>query len=237
MRQILFTFFGEPIYSYPLLMGIGWGVGFNVAKNNWLAQGYLVKDLYKIFLGIFISAWVGAKVFFLIFSTPESMANYFVEKSFWLGGGFVFYGGLTFSILFLWLYGLRSTSFKFIDVSLFVPAIFIAHAIGRVGCYLAGCCYGDQCPLDFIDRYPVQLYEAFLLLCLYLVSKYFLLRKEDKQSTILTYLLGYSTCRFLIEFLRDDSIRGIYWGLSTSQWVSIVLFFCGCFYFFRRRLI
>ena len=227
MREVLFNIFGEPVYSYPLLMGLGWGVGFNIAKSDWLKDSKSLSLFYKLFIGCFISAWLGAKLFFLLFSVPGASVRYMAESNFWLGGGFVFYGGLVFSIVFFMASTLFYKNLKLKDIALFIPALFISHAIGRVGCFLAGCCFGSQCPLEFIDRHPVQLYESFCLIVLFFITKYFLYNKENKIGAILVYLFGYSICRFTLEFYRADLIRGLYWGLSTSQWVSLLLFFCG----------
>lgn len=233
MKPILITIAGEPIYSYPLLMGVSWGVGYNLAKENWHKEKGEIKNFYILFLICFFFAWLGAKVFFLLFSTPDKIIEYSTQTNFWLGGGFVFYGGLTFGVLSLLTLGAFIKNFDFEDLSLFIPPLFIAHSIGRLGCLLAGCCFGATCPLPHIDRHPVQLYEAMGLFLLFLYSNKNLLRK-DKVTVILSYLIGYSSLRFLLEFLRDDKIRGSYYYLSTSQWVSLFLFFVGCWLWSRR---
>lgn len=232
MKPILFNLLGEPIYSYPLLVGASWGLGYALSKTNWANEFGEVKKFNILFVGSFLAAWIGAKIFFLLFSMPEEQMRYAKEASFWLGGGFVFYGGLIFALLFM-IASMRLLSIKITSLALFIPPIFIGHALGRVGCFLAGCCFGKQCPLGFIDHHPVQIYEAIALVILYFISKYFLTHKKSFEYTILTYLWGYSSARFLLEFFRDDKVRGIHLGLSTSQWTSLALFLLGSVFFCR----
>lgn len=228
MKPILFHLFGEPVFSYPLLMGFGWGVGFNYSALLWKRQGLANKKLWQLFIGSFIFGWIGAKVFFLIFSAPDMALNYGREVNFWLGGGFVFYGGLVFAALFSLLFIRLNMNSKYELLGLITPGLAIGHAIGRVGCFLAGCCYGDHCDLPIgvlvkgISRHPVQLYEVAGLVLIFLILRKLVLKKELKESLLL-YPIGYSLLRFALEFFRGDAIRGLYAGLSTSQWVSILI--------------
>lgn len=240
MRPILFSLFDNPIYSYPLLMGIGWGLGLNSAKQIWIKDKQEHKVFNIVFIGAFIFSWIGAKVFFLLFSSPDKIVEYGTEINFWLGGGFVFYGGLVFALLYMLIFSYFSRTFKLIDLSLFIPALLLAHSIGRIGCFLAGCCFGKQCPLGALDNYPVQLMESASLFLLYYSSN-IMIQRGKKFQVIILYLCGYSTLRFMLEFLRGDGIRGLHYGLSTSQWVSLSLLVTAGFVFairfFRSRRI
>lgn len=139
--------------------------------------------------------------------------------------GFVFYGGLIFGLAGAYA---ASRLFDF-SLSSYAPALLpvlpLAHAFGRVGCFLAGCCYGIPCAWgvlhpDGVSRFPVQLLEAFLLVLIALA----LLKnaKSGRMSTLRLYVLLYAPVRFFLEFLRGDEIRGVFL-LSTSQWISLFL--------------
>ena len=122
-------------------------------------------------------------------------------------------------------------------VNAIVPCIPLGHAIGRVGCLFAGCCYG--LPYNGIGAihlnpvgithpvFPVQLLEAVLNLilsgCLLLYSR----KKPSGYSLLFLYLICYAVIRFLLEFLRGDQIRGLFIGLSTSQWISLLMLLSG----------
>jgi phosphatidylglycerol:prolipoprotein diacylglycerol transferase len=189
------------------MMGIGWGIGFQISnklKPNIISS----KTLYFIFISLFFTAWLGSKFFYLL----SSDFKYFYSANFWLGGGYVFYGGLVFALMNLFL---LSKLFK-LNISTFdfmIPGLCFGHAIGRIGCFIAGCCYG-------INYIPVQLIESFFLFIL----GFKLYKNKNSNLPILTkYLVAYSIFRFMIEFLRGDADRGIVFGLSTSQWISLMI--------------
>ncbi len=216
------------LYSYPLLMGVAWGVAYAVSCT--LLRSYNVNaNFNEIFVGVFASSWIGAKIFFLLFSAKEySIAG---ASSFWLGGGFVFYGGLIFALAFLLIYGFALKRFQLRNAHLFLPGLAFGHAIGRVGCFLAGCCYGSKtgCLLAVVmhrhPRHPVQLYEALFAAALGWFLLLQIRNRRNYLSVIFTYLVGYSSIRFLLEFIRGDDVRGVMEvGLSVSQLISILIF-------------
>lgn len=218
------------LYAYPLFMGIAWGVSYVLAQYFLDKKQIDSSSLKWLYLGVFLFAWIGAKVFFLIFTSGDQMNLYLKANAFWLGGGFVFYGGLIFGLLFFLFYSLILKKFDINDSYVFIPSVAIGHAIGRIGCFLAGCCYGSVCHLPWSvhmhgrDIHPVQLYESFLLMGLGALSIWAIKKEIAGYKIVLSYLISYSIVRFIVEFFRGDLIRGIYWmGLSTSQMVSIAL--------------
>ena len=154
-----------------------------------------------------------------------------------MGGGFVFYGGLAGGALGVWLGG-RIFRIPVGDyMQLAVPCLPLAHGFGRLGCGLAGCCYGI--PYDGpgavvyersliaapgIPLFPVQFLEAGLLFGLSLVLFLYTDRRPKRPKYGLSaYLLTYAVLRFFLEYLRGDE-RGAYLGWTTSQWLSLILF-------------
>jgi len=214
------------LYSYPLLMGLGWGVGYQIFFALW------PKSLphwhgQVLFWGSFLFAWIGAKILFLLSYPDEIPQGYLGAVSFWTGGGFVFYGGLLGGVLFLlffkFLFRLPLNKENFWPI---VPALTLGHGIGRVGCLLAGCCFGKETDwwwgihLHGIDRHPTQIIEAVFLLAL---GIFLLKSKRGILELASVYLLSYGFMRFGIEFLRGDKVRGE-WGFFTpSQWISLLL--------------
>ncbi len=156
-------------------------------------------------------------------------------------GGLVFYGGLLggISVALITMKKRRMNVSVFSDM--FAVCIPLFHAFARVGCFLGGCCYGIPCDIGFtahnnplvpaindVSRFPVQLLEAGLNLLLFGVL-YFLYRRTQQSGAltghlIFVYLLLYAVIRFFDEFLRGDAIRGFIFGLSTSQFISCILF-------------
>ncbi len=217
-------------------MGLGWGAAYQLLMEL-LPSDFGKKRALLLFWGVFLFAWLGAKTLFLYTIPSDLSLTLLQESSFWLGGGFVFYGGLLGALFYLLI--LRGLKFPVtVDtVWAMVPPLTFGHAIGRLGCFLAGCCYGKETNffwgihLHGAERHPTQLLEFVLLLGLGL----FLLRaKLHRALLIALYLLSYGSIRLFIENLRGDLIRGNWGFLSPSQWISILLIATGASLFIRN---
>ena len=142
-------------------------------------------------------------------------------------GGLVYYGGFILAAAgaLLFCRAMRWDSGRLSAV--IVPCLPLAHAIGRVGCFLAGCCYGRasdgflsvMLPDLGIRVLPVQLFEAAGELVIFVI----LLMTLKKTGALKRYILLYAPLRFALEFLRGDAIRGGFLWFSTSQWLSLIL--------------
>lgn len=225
------------LYSYPFLMGVGWALGY-IASEHFIAKNHrnLLSFFPYIFLGYFLSAWIGAKALFLLTTTPVQRLMYGESANFWLGGGFVFYGGLIFSLIYtvvLYFFIRKKVSFKFFIELL--PGLTLGHSVGRIGCLLAGCCFGIEShsflaiPINGVSRIPVQLFESVALFIIFLIINKMM--KQGKHFIGCSfYFLSYGVFRFFIEYFRADDIRG-HWGvLTTSQWISLIMIFLGIFF-------
>lgn len=196
---------------YVLLNGAGFIAGLFILDSA--LERYLParRDFVYVLLVLAVPfGWMGARVL-----------DWALTQSPFMSGGFVFYGGLIAGAAMSLMVGaIRLTrSELFIAVNVVALPIVIAHGIGRVGCFLSGCCYGDVCSL-FGARHPTQLYEACFLLALAVGISF--LKGECFCARAPIYLTAYPTFRFFNEFLRGD-VRGELFGLSTSQWVSVPL--------------
>ncbi len=223
-------------------MGLAWGIGYYLSKFLFEKYKEDSSNLLKLYAGVFVSAWIGAKVFFLIFSSQHKVYQYLYADYFWLGGGFVFYGGLIFGLIFYLIYSVWLKKFKFEKSYLLIPGLIFGHAVGRMGCFLTGCCYGNQCDLpwavkmDGVFRHPVQLYEAFALFGLGYLSLRWIARQKTNLYIVTQYLIIYSMLRFVLEFFRGDEVRGVFFlSLSTSQFISIGLFVGAMFIKIKNR--
>ena len=180
-------------------------------------------------------AFAGA---FALFLTVEWLRTGSPVDALRHGGGLVFYGaplggGIA---LYFACRGLELPFFRLVDEA--VVAIPAAHAIGRLGCFLGGCCFGR--PLDApwavlathpiapaaalsIARHPVALYESALLLLLALLFTLRAPARVGQGQRLWAYLAAYGLVRFAVEFYRGDSVRGLYFGnlVSTSQLIAL----------------
>ena len=156
-------------------------------------------------------------------------------------GGSVYYGGLICGILA----AIITIKIKKLELPIFADMLAVSiplfHSFARVGCFLGGCCYGIESEFGFtahnnnlvpnvndVSRFPVQLLEAvcniLIFVLLYIIYKRSLQNEFLKGKIIFFYLILYSIVRFFDEFLRGDEIRGFVFGMSTSQFISILLF-------------
>lgn len=152
-------------------------------------------------------------------------------------GGLVFYGGFLGGLLALRTATRRLTPLQrtaFTDIYAVATPLF--HTFGRIGCFLGGCCYGIESRFGFlitdnpisptvcgVVRFPVQLVEAGGNIVLFIILLYLFCRQRFTGRLLPLYLLSYPVMRFALEFLRGDTVRGIWGGLSTSQWISMFL--------------
>lgn len=154
-----------------------------------------------------------------------------------INSGIVFYGGLIGFVLSYSICARRTHQDKHI-LDILAVCIPLFHTITRIGCFFGGCCYGKETHTLFgisytttvfgeivtANRIPTQLIEAAFNFCLFLYLLLLYSRSNWKEKNILRrYLLIYSIGRFFIEFLRGDIVRGVIFGVSFSQVISIII--------------
>lgn len=191
-------------------------------------------DIFYMSLYALIGALIGAKALYIvtILRYITSLETFIEALS---QGGAVFYGGLLggigMGIIYLKKYKLDIGAYA--DFA--APLIPLFHAFGRIGCFLAGCCWGMEVSWGVcysnslaapngVPLLPIQLIEAALLLTLFMILYVLGQRKTDHSGAPLMrlYIFIYAVMRFILEFFRGDAIRGVF-ILSTSQWVSLAL--------------
>lgn len=248
--------FGYPLPMYGLLAILGMVVAVfmaaRLAKVRDLSSGDVVFASFYCGIGII----VGAKLMYFITMLPKFISNFdvFLNNPFgvmmYVFSGFVFYGGLIGGALGVVIY---CKQFKlplkpFMDVA--APAIPLMHGIARVGCLCAGCCYGMEYDGPFaitypdnsfthgmadVPRFPTQLVETVVNLILF-VALYFMVKRGKSRNgeALGVYIIVYSIMRFCLEFVRGDAVRGGFLGLSTSQWISLILLPLGIWLLLRK---
>ena len=237
--------FGKSIGSYALFGIIGILLaGFLVCRLLKRLTKSDTEGLYLILIAG-MGAIVGSHVLYAItrigdFSDMLKSKSVIAALAEIFGGG-VFYGGLLGGVLAGYIY----LKLAKLDIKIYSDVVAVCiplfHSFARVGCFFAGCCYGKECEIGFaskfnpyipevvgVIRFPIQLVEAmcnFALFCV-LLAIFCNGLKKNKQYGFLfyIYLIAYSIIRFVLEFFRGDTIRGILWGFSTSQWISMAIF-------------
>lgn len=188
------------------------------------------KEILPVATWGLIFAMIGQKVFNIIFFTDNSVFDNFIGQFF--ASGSMYYGAEIFGVAAAAAYMRISKLPVLIGLDLAALGIFVAHGVGRIGCYAAGCCHGITtdffCGVHFphVDGivHPTQLYESFALLTIFAVVSSF--RKKIKIDGIIytIYVMSYSVTRFLIELIREDAYPIGPLGISPSQNIAVVMF-------------
>lgn len=224
--------------GYGLMMALGFITAAVCGGFIYKRNGGYFWDFIALGVVSFLFALLGAAVtYILVTYSLKEIWNWIVtgEYDTYKGIGLVFYGGLIGGIPGF-LIGKRMIRARFDQVArAFATVIPLGHALGRVGCFLGGCCYGIPWTGAFAvtypeitgipgPRFPVQLLEAALLLILFAALLFCMLKGMTGLRLTAMYAGCYSVIRFITEFFRGDEIRGHAGAFSTSQWISLAVF-------------
>ena len=240
MYPELFSLGPVTVYTYGVLLAVSYLLGLQLAiarARRWKLNADRVLDLG---IYIIIAALVGAKLLLLVTDFAQFRQSPADLLSLARSGG-VFYGGLIAAVGVAFWYIHRHGMPFWTTCDAFAPGIALGHVTGRLGCFAAGCCYGKPTSVPWavvftnplaqansgtplgIPLHPTQLYEAgaeLLILIVLLATE----RRGHRFAgrTFWLYMILYAISRFIIEIFRDDP-RGSVFGVSTSQFISLLL--------------
>ncbi len=226
MHPILFHLGPVTIYSYGALFALAILAAAAVSAREARLRGIRPELVTDLIFWVVLGGLVGARALYVL-TNIECYRNAPLEILMLQRGGLVFYGGFFGgSAAGLW-YARRKRLPLARCADVLVPGVALAHAIGRLGCFLNGCCYGRPTsvfwgvsfPHGNGPVHPTQLYEAGALLLLFAVLRARARRAAFDGEVAVWYLLLYGLIRFLIEFLRGDS-PPVIGGLTLSQVIS-----------------
>ena len=233
MDPIAFHVGSWPVYWY----GIFAAAGFVAAILHWGWLGPRVGRVpgtgSDLALWIMLGGIIGARAAFVIANWEQFQGN--PGSVFALHeGGLIYYGGALGGLLATLAYARVHKEPLWPLGDFVVSALPLAHALGRIGCFTRGCCYGALCPPHgwFVEmngetRYPVQLYESAANIGLYLFLLVTIFKTRNRPGlTVAAYCVGYGAIRFCTEFFRGDE-RMNWEGLNVAQWISTALIMAG----------
>ncbi|MFH0800120.1 MAG: prolipoprotein diacylglyceryl transferase [Pseudomonadota bacterium] len=257
MYPVLFkipVFGGITIYSYGVMVAAAFlvALAWIVRESRRLDQDP-AKAMDLAFY-VILAAIVGSRILHVAVSERERFfANPLMFFRIW-EGGLVFYGGLIASIAVGTWYIRRHRMPVLITFDIFAPAVALGHSVGRLGCLLAGCCYGravghpawyaivfQPSPRTFaptgIPLYPAQTMESMGELSIFLILLLIRRFKSFNGQLISSYLMLYAVLRSFNEYFRGDVERGFVVGrwFSTSQFISILMFAAGLALYLKER--
>jgi len=230
------------LHTYGFLLAVAFLAGLFVVSSQAKKAGMDAARLTDMAVWLLIAGLVGAKLLLVAvdwrfyFRNPRELLSIFQSGGVFYGG---LLGGIAVAIFFVWRYKLPGWA----TADVLAPGVVIGQAIGRLGCFAAGCCFGKPASVPwavtFTDVYaarqvgtpmdtplhPTQIYESTACFLIFFLLLWLAPRKSFHGQVVLTYAVLYSSFRFAVEFFRGDPDRGSVFGglLSTSQLIAILL--------------
>ena len=242
MHPILIRIGTFYIPTYGVLVALGFLAGLAITLRLARRIGLPPEKITNLAVYCAIAGIVGAKLFMFLFDLGDYIRNpgqIFSLETLQAAG--VWHGGFIAAFLIAVLYVRRHHLPAFPTMDAFAPGIALGQAIGRLGCFAAGCCWGTECTLPWGVRFrsdeaapvpldktlhPVQLYESLADLIIFGILYRQFHRNHRPGTVIGYYLVLYSTARFIIEFYRvhEQPLAGPF---SLTQWIALALLAVG----------
>jgi phosphatidylglycerol---prolipoprotein diacylglyceryl transferase len=234
--------------TYGLLVSVGVLIGLWVSGRNSEKHGINPEHAWNLGILVVLCGIIGAKILYIVndwgyyTSHPGEIFSFAT-----LQAGGVFSGGLIGAFAAAYWYVRKHHMPALGTCDAFAPGLALGHAIGRVGCFAAGCCYGKPTthfwgvtfrnpqaqaivgtPLG-VPLEPTQLFESAVELANFFILMWMLKRKKFDGQVFAAYLFLYGVARFFLEFIRDDPGRGSVFGgaMTGTQLISIGLVLTG----------
>jgi len=241
------------IPTYGVLVALGFLVGLWITVRLARRAKLPPDPIANLAVYCALAGLAGAKLFMILFDfrtyweKPETL---FTLNTLQAAG--VYQGGFLLALLTAIWYIRRNRLPALQTCDVFAPGVAIGQAIGRIGCFAAGCCWGSQCdrpwavtfrnmeahdltdvPLG-VPLHPAQLYEVFADALIF-AALFWMIRRPHRAGAIIGwYLVLYSSVRFAIEFFRFHE-QGLHAGLSLTQWISLGTLAGGMILLWMRR--
>ncbi len=241
MHPVLFKLGPLTIHTYGVLIALAFFAGITIASHEAARKGLDKDRIMDLCLYLLAAAVIGSRLLEVVVE-HRYYAQHPLEIFMIWKGGLVFYGGFILAVLTgVWfLNHYKMPLWQVADI--LAPCIALGQAIGRLGCFSAGCCYGKPTDLPWgvtftdpnslamlgVPLHPTQLYESAGTFLIFVFLWLYRKKTSFEGQLFWLYVMLYSALRFAIEFVRGDAVRGFVniasFTLSTSQAVAIVAF-------------
>ncbi|MEA1969013.1 MAG: prolipoprotein diacylglyceryl transferase [Thermodesulfobacteriota bacterium] len=263
MHPVLFKLGSVTLYTYGLFVGLGFILALffairnaaeydlraqytNILKSGRNLKSDIRNQISDLFFVILVSAIIGARLFYVFLNLSYFADDPLAVFKIW-NGGLVFYGGFIGALAAGMIYVRRKKLNLWFTADIIAPAIALGHAVGRIGCFCAGCCYGKVCDLPWavtftnidslaplnVSLHPTQLYSVFSNFFIFLILLFIQKRKKFNGMVFWSYIFLYGIFRSFIEIFRGDP-RGhfIIEYVSLSQGIGTGMAFFALFMLF-----
>lgn len=240
--------------TYGLLVALGFLTGLWTASRLAAKTGLDKEAVLNLGVYTALGGLLGAKLFLFLMDLDYYLQNpseIFSLSTLQAGG--IFFGGLVVALIVAFWYMRRKNLPGLATADAFAPGIAIGHALGRAGCFAAGCCWGVESHLPWavtftnteahrlfnvplgIPLHPTQLYEAIAEAVIFVILYRRFLRPHQPGAVIGLYLVLYPGVRFLVEFVRAHDAMNPHFGpLVLEQWIALGLVALGVWLMTRR---
>jgi phosphatidylglycerol:prolipoprotein diacylglycerol transferase len=230
MYPILFQSGSIKISSYGFMIAIAFFIAVIFIDRKAVLEGPIYRNnILDLLIIVVITGIIGARLLYVI-NKPQEYNSFLDIVKIW-EGGLVFHGGLILGLIggSLFIYYKKMPFNKTAEI--LIPYLVLGQALGRIGCFLNGCCYGTfsnlpwAVKLESHYRHPTQIYSAVTLFLLFILFIEIRNKKLFNGKIIWLYLLSYSVIRFFLEFLRGDNPKLHYNFISLTffQIVSLII--------------
>ena len=238
MHSVLFSIFGLKVHAYGFMIDMGIIAAYVLLNLRYkLYNGVKKENVIDILILVAVSGMLGSRILYVLlyrseFPTFQSML------AIW-NGGQAFHGGLILGIICIAVY----CRFKRLSIpvilDMLAPALCIAYAFGRIGCFLNGCCYGMvsdlpiACPMPTDEGIrnclPTQLFSSLsgFIMCALLIVFQNRFRKPGTQ--FFSFIAMYGIYRFILEFFRYYPPAETFGAFTKGQYLSLAMILLGIF--------
>ena len=237
MHPDLFSIGPLTLHTYGLFVALGFIAGLLVATRLGKTAGFMSNAVMDMGFIIILTGLIGSRIVYIIIDLPKYISNPLDIFKIW-EGGLVFSGGLVAVIIAIIFYARYYKVNIWTIGDLWAPAAAIGQAIGRIGCFFAGCCYGKLtdapwgviftnpksiAPLN-IPLHPTQLYSSLSSLIIFIILFILHSKKKFEGQVFLWFLILHSTARLFLERFRGDP-RGMILtnDLTMTQFIAIII--------------
>ena len=241
MHNELFTIGNHTVTGYGLCLALAIIAAYFTTEIGIRYYKLNIDIALPMVASAVIPGFIGAKLLYLIqnlkeiIENPSILGNSIVD-------GYVIYGGIIVAIpsVYICLKIKKVDILQYMDIG--IASIAIAQCIGRIGCFMAGCCYGkyiadshwytitytnSKYAVNNVELFPIQIVMSILDLINFIILCIHNKKSKIKGATLTLYMITYGIGRFIIEFFRGDIDRGTVGILTTSQFISIFVAIIG----------
>lgn len=250
MHPELFRIGPLVINSYGLMLALAFIIGMFIAGKLAEKKGLDKDEIINLSFIIMVSAIFGARVLYVLTHLEEFSGRW--TKTFWpvqddgsVGiNGLILLGGVIGAVIAASIYASRKKMPYWKTADSIAPALAFGLVLGRIGCFLNGCCFGKVCDLPWGVRFPdgsaadvimqhnslhpTQLYSSLYALIIFSILIWLSYKRPFDGMVTGVFLILYGIARFTVDFFRYyESQMFLFWGLDLNQIISMIMFIGG----------